>query len=520
MRNIVLTIELFLLFCNSYAQGNQKYFEIIVEGYLNSTVRSVLAINDSLWLITGSASNEIDFNNFFSYSANINHKGDFLSLINYQIDSIGGDFALYDLTPTNSGYAGTGYVSTNAYDELVYINKVELSATGGIVNLYEIATTGTESVGYSIAQNAEGDLFIGGYYTPPFISPNRDKLYLAKLNSSGEKIWEYTDWTYPYHCVFRAVLPTDDGGCYAAGYVNAYLFNESGEFYLTKFNSNGTMAWERIYDVGTTDACYDMALTRDSGLILCGESGFRKAHLLKTNNAGDSIWSKKYFLNEERSEFVKVASLLDTTYVAIGSIKSNDDPGMDLLITKVDSLGNLMWHRRYGQQEINDYGYDFTPVPIPKGGFVVVGRTDTIVPTSNPGIQWSLGRGYIVKTNCMGLLTVPQAAFAISQDPDLPSRFQFTNQSQYTYPDSIDGGYYVLNWGDGSPPYICGQGYSPCIQDTLIHTYQTEGIYGVTLQAIVCNDTSTQIPFVSASLPIRRQNLVTRISAAPSYLPT
>ncbi len=83
-------------------------------------------------------------------------------------------------------------------------------------------------------------------------------------------------------------------------------------------------------------------------------------------------------------------------------------------------------------------------------------------------------------------------AFTISQDPDLPSRFLFTNQSQYAYPDSIDGGYYVLNWGDGTPPYICGQGYEPCSANTIPHTFQTEGIYGVTLQAIVCNDTSTQ----------------------------
>jgi len=96
----------------------------------------------------------------------------------------------------------------------------------------------------------------------------------------------------------------------------------------------------------------------------------------------------------------------------------------------------------------------------------------------------------------MGLLTVPQAQFTLSQDPDLPARFLFTNQSQYTYPDSIDGGYYHLGWGDGSPPYLCGQGYEPCSANAIPHTYQTEGIYGVTLQAIVCNDTSVAVQSV------------------------
>ncbi|QQS31021.1 MAG: T9SS type A sorting domain-containing protein [Sphingobacteriales bacterium] len=150
------------------------------------------------------------------------------------------------------------------------------------------------------------------------------------------------------------------------------------------------------------------------------------------------------------------------------------------------SDGEPLWTRFYDYGVQHDYFYNFTPVPQPLGGFVCVGRTE---PASGADV-------YIVKTNCMGLLTMPEAAFTTEQDPDVPSRFLFTNQSQYAYPDSIDGGYYVLNWGDGSPPYLCGQGYAPCTQDTLIHTYQTEGIYGVTLQAIVCNDTSTQIQSV------------------------
>ncbi|PSJ74974.1 hypothetical protein C7N43_21300, partial [Sphingobacteriales bacterium UPWRP_1] len=52
------------------------------------------------------------------------------------------------------------------------------------------------------------------------------------------------------------------------------------------------------------------------------------------------------------------------------------------------------------------------------------------------------------------------------------------------------------NFGDGSPPYICGQGYEPCTQNTLTHTYQATGVYPVTLTAVVCNDTSVAVQSV------------------------
>ncbi len=312
----------------------------------------------------------------------------------YESDTIGGDWAILDIAKTESGYIATGYLQVDETTNNYYMILWYLDSEGGIIEMKNITPNNNASLGYAIAQNAEGNLFIGGYYTPPFISPNRDKLYLTKLSPSGEKLWEYTDWTYPYHCVFRAVLPAVDGGCYAAGYIG-YHVPLTGDFVLTRLNANGLENWTKTYDFESGgDLAVGLINTPDNCLMLCGQSGIYKAHLMKAKLNGDIIWSKQYFQNETRSGFLQVASLPDTTYVAIGSIKSNDDPGMDLHITKVDSLGNLMWHRRYGQVGISDYGYDFTPVPVPKGRVclsVVVGRTDTIVP--NPPIrapQWSL----------------------------------------------------------------------------------------------------------------------------------
>ena len=156
-------------------------------------------------------------------------------------------------------------------------------------------------------------------------------------------------------------------------------------------------------------------------------------------------------------------------------------------IVKLNNEGNTLWKRRYGGNDDDDYFYDLIVQNHDysgKSGYVLCGRTESGLP---PG----RADAWLVRLNCMGLLTLPQAAFMAVPFPAMPQTIAFANQSQYVYPDSIDGGHYILNWGDGSPPFICGQGYEPCSGSLPTHTYQAPGIYPVTLQAIVCNDTST-----------------------------
>jgi len=84
---------------------------------------------------------------------------------------------------------------------------------------------------------------------------------------------------------------------------------------------------------------------------------------------------------------------------------------------------------------------------------------------------------YLVKVNCMGLLTEPAAQFSHEQSD---FSFDFTNESEYVYPDSTDGGHYLWSFGDANT--------SEELNPT--HTYPEIGIYGASLTAVVCNDTS------------------------------
>jgi hypothetical protein len=347
---------LLLLYCGLFfmiggaAFSQNKYYETMLDSPLRSDLYCVVVESDSEFSVIGRYAINFDaFDKIYSFFAKSHHFSMETPITYYDVDTIGGDLGVYDIVKTEYGYVATGYISINEVDENYYIFLLYLDSEGGIIEMKNITPYNDASLGYSIAQNTEGNLFIAGYYTPPFMSPIRDKLYLTKLSPSGQKLWEYANLSYPDNCAFRAVLPSEDGGCYAAGYVGFYT-SLSGDFVLTKLNSNGIENWTKVYDFESGgDYAVGLINTPDNCLMLCGRSGMYRAHLMKVKLNGDTLWNKQYFQNEDRSGFLKVASMPDTTYVAIGSIKSNDDPDMDLHITKVDSLGNLMWHRRYGQ---------------------------------------------------------------------------------------------------------------------------------------------------------------------------
>ena len=78
----------------------------------------------------------------------------------------------------------------------------------------------------------------------------------------------------------------------------------------------------------------------------------------------------------------------------------------------------------------------------------------------------------------MGLLTEPQAQYSYTNPQGNTIAFQ--NLSQFVYPDSLDGGHYLWDFGDGFNSN----------EQNPTHTYAQAGIYLAKLTAIVCQDTS------------------------------
>lgn len=122
-----------------------------------------------------------------------------------------------------------------------------------------------------------------------------------------------------------------------------------------------------------------------AGIIDIGSGGVHDFSLIKTNQYGDTIWTKRYggyFWDEAYS----VAQTSDGGYILVGSTDGFGAGQHDIYIVKTDSLGSLQWSKTYGgtNEEYGYYGQQTSD-----GGYIICGFGGII-------------SMYIIKTDMLG----------------------------------------------------------------------------------------------------------------------
>ena len=261
---------------------------------------------------------------------------------------------------------------------------------------------------------------------------------LVKTDSSGNMQW---NGTYPGggndEDYVRSVVQTSDGGYVFAGYTRGPPY-PSLYFYswLLKTDSAGSVAWNKIYTSLGQNYVYSMVKTSDGGFALAGKGlptpsdTYYEALLVKTDSAGNMMWSKTYGASGDVANSVVQTS--DGGYALVGSAlwktdfagnlqwsKPLDDPeaieansivqtsnggyayagdkrslqvGNDIFLVKTDSNGNSQWGNTYGGSK-DDAGYSM--VQTSDGGYAIAGRTQ-----SYGAGNWD---GYLIKTDSSGV---------------------------------------------------------------------------------------------------------------------
>lgn len=149
-----------------------------------------------------------------------------------------------------------------------------------------------------------------------------------------------------------------------------------------------SQGWERTYQYGTG---YSVEQTSDGGYIVIGSGAVSTSciYLIKTDNLGDTLWTKHYNLNE-RELFCSGTQTSDGGYIITG-LTTNPYPVMDnIFLLKTDSNGDSLWSHEYGENK-NDIGFSVQQTT--DGGYVVTGRTESFSET------WDV---YLIKTDSLG----------------------------------------------------------------------------------------------------------------------
>src|SRR5438309_5538490 len=121
----------------------------------------------------------------------------------------------------------------------------------------------------------------------------------------------------------------------------------------------------------------DIIETTDRGFIIVGMTrnniaGDSDIYILKTNNLGDTLWSKTYGGTQPDYPH-SITTTNDGNYFVVGFTRSFGSGLKDIYLLKIDPSGNLIWSKTYGQTG-NDAGKEI--IHTSDGNFVIAGSSN------------------------------------------------------------------------------------------------------------------------------------------------
>jgi hypothetical protein len=183
---------------------------------------------------------------------------------------------------SDGGFAFVG--STESYGTGKDIFLVKVDANGGLEWNKTFGGRPYASVGYSLAQSADGGYFLAGktYLEKPVA-------WLIKTDENGTALWDKTYGDGYENCA-RSVVLTSDGGCALAGYTTSVSSNEF-DFWVFKTDLNGNLEWQSTFGDINTDDAWCVIETTGGGFAACGfitPSGtdYMDGFLVKTDSLG------------------------------------------------------------------------------------------------------------------------------------------------------------------------------------------------------------------------------------------
>lgn len=236
----------------------------------------------------------------------------------------------------------------------------KISSAGSIIWQTTFTDADTTIAGTDLILDLSGNIYICFYLS--------SSIGVVKLNNSGVVQWQKqfnsSNIIYP-----QGISLDASGNVLVVGRIDDGL----GKFsiLILKINSSGTLIWQNQYSATdpTSNQIYAGQITTDSASNIYVTGSFQTpgsfsdtGFVFKIDSSGMLIWQTN----------ISPPVLNPSTYYSGIVLDSNNDiyisgygnPGgdaNDLLITKLNNLGNIVWQRKFSGAE-NDYTYYFWAV--------------------------------------------------------------------------------------------------------------------------------------------------------------
>ncbi|KPL05823.1 hypothetical protein AMJ71_10785, partial [candidate division TA06 bacterium SM1_40] len=285
-------------------------------------------------------------------------------------------------------------------------------------------------VGSSVGRTDDGGYIVAGE-TYSFGSGGAD-VYLIKTDGLGDTLWTRT-YGGSQDDISYSVEQTGDGGYIIAGYTDSFGAGEE-DVYLVKTDGAGDTVWTRAFGGPEPDFGNSVEATDDGGCIVIGitssfGAGSYDFYLIKTDGAGDTLWTQTFGGSEyDYGSSVKQTS--DGGYVVAGHVNSFGVGSEDIYLIKLDAAGDTLWTRTYGGSG-PDGGRSVEQTD--DGGYIIAGDTRSF----GAGV-WDV---YLIKTDAVGDTSWTRAFGGLD------------DEQAYSVDQTEDGGYilagYTKSFGAG-----------------------------------------------------------------------
>jgi len=177
------------------------------------------------------------------------------------------------------------------------------------------------------------------------------------------------------------VILTNDGG-YALAGITTSFGNGGHDLWLVKTDENGDSLWSRTYGRPYNDNCGSAIQTSDGGYLLVGNTRYEYQGqtdwwIVKTDINGDSLWSRTFggYSNDMCQSVLQTS---DGGYVLAGETKSINGSD-DWWLIRTDINGDSLWSRVFGNADRGDncsfVGETFA------GGYMLAGGINEPLPS-------------------------------------------------------------------------------------------------------------------------------------------
>ena len=231
------------------------------------------------------------------------------------------------------------------------------------------------NTGYDYGMSAQ-QTFNHGYIvcgSTTSVGNGNTDIYVIETDSVGKPVNECSIGGFNIE-QGACIRQTADSGYVLVGYSNHNNY-KGYDIYVAKLDTKLHVQWEKTY--GGTDWEFGRSIqqTTDGGYIICGGTysygkGDEDYYLIKTNNLGDTLWTRTYG-GSEKDEAKSVFQTADGGYIITGSTMGTDSLG-DFYTIKTNATGDILWTNAFATPEL-DLANDV--IQLSSGSYAVVGET-------------------------------------------------------------------------------------------------------------------------------------------------